>query len=186
MIDFAKYAFNKSHAACYAVVAYQTAYLKTYYPVEFMAALMTSVVDNTDKVAGYIYACRQMNIQMLPPDVNTSDMEFSVEDNAIRFGLSAVKSLGRPTIKAIIDERNKSRFTSMQDFISRLYTDLNKRTLENLIKSGAFDTFGNNRRQMMNVYARMLDNEANREKMRFRDRCRFLTLLMRVKNHNLR
>ena len=110
MIDFAKYAFNKSHAACYAVVAYQTAYLKTYYPVEFMAALMTSVVDNTDKVAGYIYACRQMNIQMLPPDVNTSDMEFSVEDNAIRFGLSAVKSLGRPTIKAIIDERNKSRF----------------------------------------------------------------------------
>lgn len=164
MIDFAKYAFNKSHAACYAVVAYQTAYLKTYYPVEFMAALMTSVVDNTDKVAGYIYACRQMNIQMLPPDVNTSDMEFSVEDNAIRFGLSAVKSLGRPTIKAIIDERSKSRFTSMQDFISRLYTDLNKRTLENLIKSGAFDTFGNNRRQMMSVYARMLDNEAKQGK----------------------
>ena len=164
MIDFAKYAFNKSHAACYAVVAYQTAYLKTYYPVEFMAALMTSVVDNTDTVAGYIYACRQMNIQMLPPDVNTSDMEFSVEDNAIRFGLSAVKSLGRPTIKAIIDERNKSRFTSMQDFISRLYTDLNKRTLENLIKSGAFDTFGNNRRQMMSVYARMLDNEAKQGK----------------------
>ena len=164
MIDFAKYAFNKSHAACYAVVAYQTAYLKTYYPVEFMAALMTSVVDNTDKVAGYIYACRQMNIKMLPPDVNTSDMEFSVEDNAIRFGLSAVKSLGRPTIKAIIDERNKSRFTSMQDFISRLYTDLNKRTLENLIKSGAFDTFGNNRRQMMSVYARMLDNEAKQGK----------------------
>ena len=164
MIDFAKYAFNKSHAACYAVVAYQTAYLKTYYPVEFMAALMTSVVDNTDKVAGYIYACRQMNIQMLPPYVNTSDMEFSVEDNAIRFGLSAVKSLGRPTIKAIIDERNKSRFTSMQDFISRLYTDLNKRTLENLIKSGAFDTFGNNRRQMMSVYARMLDNEAKQGK----------------------
>ena len=164
MTDFAKYAFNKSHAACYAVVAYQTAYLKTYYPVEFMAALMTSVVDNTDKVAGYIYACRQMNIQMLPPDVNTSDMEFSVEDNAIRFGLSAVKSLGRPTIKAIIDERNKSRFTSMQDFISRLYTDLNKRTLENLIKSGAFDTFGNNRRQMMSVYARMLDNEAKQGK----------------------
>ena len=164
MIDFAKYAFNKSHAACYAVVAYQTAYLKTYYPVEFMAALMTSVVDNTDKVAGYIYACRQMNIQMLPPDVNTSDMEFSVEDNAIRFGLSAVKSLGRPTIKAIIDERSKSRFTSMQDFISRLYTDLNKRTLENLIKSGAFDTFGNNRRQMMSVYARMLDNETKQGK----------------------
>lgn len=120
MIDFAKYAFNKSHAACYAVVAYQTAYLKTYYPVEFMAALMTSVVDNTDKVAGYIYACRQMNIQMLPPDVNTSDMEFSVEDNAIRFGLSAVKSLGRPTIKAIIDERNKSRFTRYAGFYKQI------------------------------------------------------------------
>lgn len=186
MIDFAKYAFNKSHAACYAVVAYQTAYLKTYYPVEFMAALMTSVVDNTDKVAGYIYACRQMNIQMLPPDVNTSDMEFSVEDNAIRFGLSAVKSLGRPTIKAIIDERNKSRFTSMQDFISRLYTDLNKRTLENLIKSGAFDTFGNNRRQMMNVYARMLDNEAKQGKDAISGQMSLFDLVDEVKNHNLR
>ena len=164
MIDFAKYAFNKSHAACYAVVAYQTAYLKTYYPVEFMAALMTSVVDNTDKVAGYIYACRQMNIKILPPDVNQSDMGFSVDNGAIRFGLSAIKALGRPTIKAILENRKNGKFLSMQDFIGRMYTELNKRTVENLIKSGAFDTFGNKRRQMMNVYAQMMDDEARQGK----------------------
>lgn len=164
MIDFAKYAFNKSHAACYAVVSYQTAFLKTYYPVEFMAALMTSVVDNTDKVAGYIYACRQMNIKILPPDVNQSDMGFSVDNGAIRFGLSAIKALGRPTIKAILDKRKNGKFLSMQDFISRMYTELNKRTVENLIKSGAFDTFGNKRRQMMSVYAQMMDDEARQGK----------------------
>ena len=164
MIDFAKYAFNKSHAACYAVVSYQTAFLKTYYPVEFMAALMTSVVDNTDKVAGYIYACRQMNIKILPPDVNQSDMGFSVDNGAIRFGLSAIKALGRPTIKAILENRKNGKFLSMQDFISRMYTELNKRTVENLIKSGAFDTFGNKRRQMMSVYAQMMDDEARQGK----------------------
>lgn len=165
MIDFAKYAFNKSHAACYAVVAYQTAFLKTHYPVEYMAALMTSVVDNTDKVAGYIYASRQMNIKILPPDVNMSDFGFTVEDNAIRFGLSAVKSLGRPTIEAILKSRKSlGVFKNMQDFISRLYSDLNKRALENLIKSGAFDTFGNKRRQMMFIYAQMMDNEIRQGK----------------------
>ncbi len=165
MIDFAKYAFNKSHAACYAVVAYQTAYLKAYYPVEFMAALMTSVVDNTNKVAGYIYACRQMNISILPPDVNKSQMGFSVEDGAIRFGLSAIKSLGRPTIEAIINNRaNGGDFKSMQDFVSRMHGELNKRTVENLIKSGAFDAFGNKRRQMIFVYGQMLDNESKQAK----------------------
>lgn len=165
MIDFAKYAFNKSHAACYAIVSYQTAYLKTHYPTEFMAALMTSVVDNTDKVAGYIYACRQMNIQILPPDVNESGMGFSVDNGAIRFGLSAIKSLGRPTIEALLADRaSKGRFLSMQDFIGRLFGELNKRTVENLIKSGAFDTFGNRRRQMMFVYAQMMDNEARQSK----------------------
>ena len=165
MIDFAKYAFNKSHAACYAVVAYQTAFLKTHYPVEYMAALMTSVVDNTDKVAGYIYASRQMNIKILPPDVNMSDFGFTVEDNAIRFGLSAVKSLGRPTIEAILKSRKSlGVFKNMQDFISRLYSDLNKRAVENLIKSGAFDTFGNKRRQMMFIYAQMMDNEIRQGK----------------------
>lgn len=164
MIDFAKYAFNKSHAACYAVVSFQTAYLKTHYPVEFMAALMTSVVDNTAKVAGYIYACRQMNIQLLPPDVNESERGFSVENGAIRFGLSAIKSLGRPTIAAIIKERKNAPFTTMQDFITRMFSELNKRTIENLIKSGAFDTFGNNRRQMMFVYAQLLDNAVKQSK----------------------
>ena len=164
MIDFAKYAFNKSHAAAYAVVSYQTAYFKYYYPVEFMAALMTSVVDNTAKVAGYIYACRQMNIRLLPPDVNESERGFSVENGAIRFGLSAIKSLGRPTIAAIVNERKNAPFTTMQDFITRMFSELNKRTIENLIKSGAFDTFGNNRRQMMFVYAQLLDNAVKQSK----------------------
>ncbi len=165
MIDFAKYAFNKSHAACYAVVAYQTAFLKTHYPVEFMAALMTSVIDNTDKVAGYIYACRQMNIKILPPDVNESDMGFTVEDGAIRFGLSAIKSLGRPTIEAIkADRAKRGRFCGIQEFIKRLSGDINKRIVENLIKSGALDTFGCKRRQMMLVYAGILDNEMKQSK----------------------
>lgn len=165
MIDFAKYAFNKSHAACYAVVAYQTAFLKTYYPVEFMAALMTSVIDNSDKVAGYIYASRQMGISILPPDVNKSQMGFSVERGAIRFGLSAIKSLGRPTIEAIIKERSENgTFASMQDFITRMYAELNKRTVENLIKSGAFDTFGVKRRAMNVVYAQIMDSAARQSK----------------------
>ena len=165
MIDFAKYAFNKSHAACYAIVSFQTAYLKAHYPVEFMAALMTSVVDNTDKVAGYIYACRQMNIKILPPDVNESEMGFSVSEGAIRFGLSAIKSLGRPTIEALLRERDANgTYKSMQDFIERMYSDLNKRTVENLIKSGTFDTFGNKRRQMMFIYAQMLDDAARKSK----------------------
>lgn len=165
MIDFAKYAFNKSHAACYAVVAYQTAFLKTHYPVEFMAALMTSVVDNTNKVAEYIYTCRQMNIKILPPDVNESDMGFTVEDGAIRFGLSAIKGLGRPTIESIkADRAKKGRFSGIQEFIKRLSGELNKRTVENLIKSGAFDTFGCKRRQMILVYASIMDNETRQNK----------------------
>lgn len=165
MIDFAKYAFNKSHAACYAVVAYQTAYLKTYYPVEFMAALMTSVIDNTDKVAGYIYACRQMNINILPPDVNESELGFSVSNGSIRFGLSAIKNLGRPTIQALINERNENgKFVSMQDFITRMFSNLSRRVTENFIKSGAFDTFGNNRRSMMMAYGEMLDRAIKQSK----------------------
>lgn len=165
MIDFAKYAFNKSHAACYAVVSFQTAYLKTHHTVEFMAALMTSVVDNTNKVAGYIYACRQMNIKILPPDVCRSQMGFTVEQGAIRFGLSAIKSIGRPTIEAIINNRrDNGAFTGIQDFVSRLHHSLNKRTLENLIKSGAFDTFGNRRRQLIMVYSQLLDYESKRAK----------------------
>jgi len=165
MIDFAKYAFNKSHAACYAVIAYQTAYLKYHYPYEFMAALMTSVVDNTSKVAGYIYACAQMGIKMLPPDVNLSGMEFLVEGDCIRFGLSAIKSMGKPAIETILRERRTNgAFKSMQDFIKRLYHVLNKKMIENLIKSGAFDTFGHNRRQMMSIYQQMIDAQIKQSK----------------------
>lgn len=165
MIDFAKYAFNKSHAACYAVVSFQTAYLKTYYPVEFMAALMTSVIDNTSKVAGYIYACKQMNIGILPPDVNQSQMEFSVEDGKIRFAMAAIKSLGRPTIQAILKERGgNGSFISMQDFVTRMSHALNKRAVENFVKAGAFDTFGHTRKAMMIVSDSMLDSAIKHNK----------------------
>lgn len=165
MISFAAYAFNKSHAAGYAVVCYQTAYLKRYYPVEYMCALLTSVTDNTTKVEGYIYACRQMNIRIISPDVNKSEMGFTNENGDIRFGLSAIKALGRPTIEAILRERNANgEFKSMQDMVSRLYRELNRRTLENMIKAGAFDSFGNNRRQMIAVYEKILDNEQKQGK----------------------
>lgn len=165
MIDFAKYAFNKSHAACYAVVSFQTAYLKTYYPVEFMAALMTSVIDNTSKVAGYIYACKQMNIGILPPDVNESQMEFTVENGKIRFAMAAIKSLGRPTIQAILKERGvNGSFVSMQDFVTRMSTALNKRAIENFVKAGEFDTFGHTRKSMMIVSESMLDSAIKHNK----------------------
>ena len=165
MIDFAKYAFNKSHAACYAVVSFQTAYLKTYYPVEFMAALMTSVIDNTSKVAGYIYACKQMNIGILPPDVNESQMEFTVENGKIRFAMAAIKSLGRPTIQAILKERGENgSFVSMQDFVTRMSHALNKRAIENFVKAGAFDTFGHTRKSMMIVSESMLDSAIKNNK----------------------
>ena len=165
MIDFAKYAFNKSHAACYAVVSFQTAYLKTYYPVEFMAALMTSVIDNTSKVAGYIYACKQMNIGILPPDVNESQMEFTVENGKIRFAMAAIKSLGRPTIQAILKERRENgSFISMQDFVTRMSQALNRRAIENFVKAGAFDTFGHTRKSMMIVSESMLDSAIKHNK----------------------
>ena len=165
MIDFAKYAFNKSHAACYAVVSFQTAYLKTYYPVEFMAALMTSVIDNTSKVAGYIYACKQMNIGILPPDVNESQMEFTVENGKIRFAMAAIKSLGRPTIQAILKERRENgSFISMQDFVTRMSQALNRRAIENFVKAGAFDTFGHTRKSMMIVSESMLDRAIKHNK----------------------
>ena len=142
MIDFAKYAFNKSHAAAYAVVAYQTAWLKYYYPVEFMAALMTSVIENPSKVAEYIYACRQMGIQILPPDINKGEADFSVDGGNIRYGLAAIKSIGRPVVQAVIEEREAfGPFKSLEDFITRMSAKdvLNKRTIENLIKAGALD-----------------------------------------------
>ena len=165
MMDFAKYAFNKSHAACYAVVAYQTAYLKVHFPVQYMAWLISSVTDKTSKVAEYILAAREMGISILPVDVNKSVAEFGVEGKNIRFGFNAVKSMGRPTITAIIEERtNNGDFHSMQDFITRMAGVINKRTVEHLILAGAFDTFGNTRRGMMNVYERMIDSAVKQNK----------------------
>ena len=165
MTDFAKYAFNKSHAACYAVVSYQTAYLKYYYPVEFMAALMTSVIDNSLKVSEYIRTCRNMNIPLLPPDINEGEWEFSAHEGSIRYGLSAIKSIGRNVIESITAEREAGGpYTSLKDFIERLSTkEVNKRTLENLILSGAMDGLPGNRRQKMLIYADLMDQK-NREK----------------------
>ncbi len=165
MIDFAKYAFNKSHAAAYAVVAYQTAWLKCYHPVEFMAALMTSVIDVPSKVAEYIYTCRQMGIDILSPDINKGVGNFSVDGGNIRYGLTAIKSIGRPVIASIIEEREaRGEFKNLKDFIERLSgKDINKRTIENFIKSGAFDSLGGTRKQFMIIYIQIMD-QVNREK----------------------
>ena len=159
MIDFAKYAFNKSHAAAYAVVAYQTAYLKYYYPVEFMAALMTSVIDNSGKVAEYIYTCRQMGIQILPPDINRGEGRFSVDGGNIRYGLTAIKSVGRPVIEAIVAERDANgAFQSLKDFVERLSgKEVNMRTIEGFIKAGAMDSLPGTRKQLMIVYSSIVD-----------------------------
>ncbi|MCI9139369.1 MAG: DNA polymerase III subunit alpha [Lachnospiraceae bacterium] len=160
MMDFAKYAFNKSHAAAYAVVAYETAYLKYYYPVEFMAALMTSVIDFPSKVAEYILSCRNMDIQILPPDINEGEAGFSVSNKGIRYGLSAIKSIGAPVIAQIVKEREEGGlFTSLNDFIERVAgKDINRRIIENFIKSGALDSLGGTRKQFMSVYTQILDN----------------------------
>ena len=165
MIDFAKYAFNKSHAAAYAVVSYQTAWLKYYYPVEFMAALMTSMIDNPPKVAEYIYSCRQMGIEILPPDINEGVGNFSVQDGKIRYGLAAIKSIGRPVIESIVRERNeRGKFKTLKDFIERLSgKEVNKRTIESFIKSGAFDGLGGTRKQFMIIYVQIVD-QVNQER----------------------
>ncbi len=159
MTDFAKYAFNKSHAAAYAVVSYQTAFLKYYYPVEFMAALMTSVIEMPSKVAEYILVCRQMGIKILPPDINCGEYGFSVDKGCIRYGLSAIKSVGRPVIEALVKEREeRGIYRSLNDFIERMNQTANKRAIENFIKSGALDCLEGNRRQKMAIYAQIVDN----------------------------
>ncbi len=165
MIDFAKYAFNKSHAAAYAVVSYQTAFLKYYYPVEFMAALMTSVIDNSAKVSEYIYSSRQMGIKILPPDINKGEGDFSVDNGSIRYGLAAIKSVGRPVIQAIVEERKKGGpFKNLKDFMERLSgKETNKRTIENFIKAGVFDSFGGTRKQFMMIYLQILE-QVNQER----------------------
>ncbi len=165
MTDFAKYAFNKSHAAAYAVVSYQTAWLKHYYPLEFMAALLTSVKDNTNKVVSYVMNCREMGIEILPPDVNEGYSAFSVAEGKIRYGMSAIKGIGHNVIQSIVREREENGpYISMQDFMTRLTSkEVNKHTVENFIKSGAFDSLGGTRKQKMTVYQAMLDT-VNREK----------------------
>ena len=170
MIDFAKYAFNKSHAAAYAVVSYQTAYLKYYYPKEFMAALMSSVMENVSKFSEYILNCRRMmNIAVLPPDINEGESGFSVSDGGIRYGLSAIKSVGKPVVDAILEERAKNgKFRTMEDFINRMtQREVNRRTLENFIKSGALDSFPGTRRQKMAVGPALLENKARERKNAF-------------------
>lgn len=169
MMDFAKYAFNKSHAACYAVVALQTAWLKYYYPVEFMAALMTSVIDNPGKVSGYIMSCRNMGITLLPPDINEGYSGFSVTDHdgkkAIRYALTAIKGVGRPVISAIVKERElRGKFKNINDFLTRMQgreSDVNKRAIENFIKAGALDCFEGSRKQLMTVYVQIMDQLHN-------------------------
>ena len=165
MIDFAKYAFNKSHAAAYAVVSYQTAYLKYYYPVEFMAALMTSVKDNVSKVSEYIMSCRKMGMKIVPPDINEGVGGFSVSDGAIRYGLSAIKSIGQSVVDEIVSEREtRGPFYSLEDFIERMKgKDINKRTLESFIKSGAMDSLPGTRKQKFIVSGQLLDQK-NKEK----------------------
>ena len=141
MMDFAKYAFNKSHAAAYAVVAYQTAYMKYYYPVEFMAALLTSVIDNSTKVSEYIYSCKLMGITILPPDINRGVAGFSVDGDQIIYGLASIKGVGWPVIEAVVKERSSGgEFHDIYDFLSRMDgREINKRVVENCIKAGAFD-----------------------------------------------
>ena len=165
MTDFAKYAFNKSHAAAYTIVSYQTAWLKYYYPVEFMAALMTSVIDFPTKVAEYIMECRKMDIKILPPDINEGERDFSVSGGNIRYALSAIKSVGRSVIDTIVNERQEhGPFISLKDFIERLSgKEVNKRTVESFIKSGAMDGLHATRRQLMMVYVQVMD-QVNQER----------------------
>ena len=163
MYDFANYAFNKAHSVCYAVIAYQTAWFKYYYPKEYMAALMTSVLDSSGKISEYIAECKAMDIAVLPPDINESNDHFTVTPAGIRFGLAAIKNIGRGFIQKVMTERQQSgRFTGLEDFCLRMYgTDLNKRALENLIKCGACDCFGLKRSQMLQIYESVMDSVAS-------------------------
>ena len=162
IVAFANYAFNKAHAVCYAVVSYQTAYLKCHYPREYMAALMTSVLDSAVKVSGYIAECKEMGIQTLPPDINRSGDVFTVEGQNIRFGMAAVKNIGRGLIRSVVAKRTEGGpFKSLEDFLTRMGEgELNKRAVENLIKCGAMDCFGNHRSELLAVYESMMDSLA--------------------------
>ncbi|HKM04610.1 MAG TPA: DNA polymerase III subunit alpha [Lachnospiraceae bacterium] len=162
MMDFAKYAFNKSHAAAYAVISYQTAFLKYHYPVEYMAALLTSVIDNAGKVSEYILSCRSMGIDILPPDINEGEAGFSVAGGSIRYALTAIKGVGRPVIEGIVKERSmRGKFTNLKDFLTRssdAEKDINKRAIENFIKAGVLDSLGGTRKQFMSIYVQIMDH----------------------------
>lgn len=166
MTDFASYAFNKAHAACYAVVGYETAWLKTYYPVEFMAAMLNSFLDSGGKISQYIAECRAMNIEILPPDVNESYARFTVADGVIRFGLTAIKNVGEHAVLTMVSEREQNGpFTGFRDFCERIAnTEMNKRCVESFIKAGVFDSFGVYRSQLSEVYETMLDSIASDRK----------------------
>ena len=158
IVAFANYAFNKAHAVCYAVVSYQTAYLKCHYPKQYMAALMTSVLDSAAKISGYIAECKELGIPVLPPDVNHSEDQFTVDGNAIRFGLGAVKNVGHGLVRAMCAKREEGgSFKSLEDFIQRMGEEINKRAVENFIKCGAMDCFGHHRSELLAVYDRMMD-----------------------------
>ena len=166
IVDFANYAFNKSHAVCYAVVAYQTAYLKCHYPRQYMAALMTSVLDSAVKISTYIAECKELGIPLLSPDINHSEDHFSVEEGGIRFGLGAVKNIGRGLIRSVSQKRREGGpFQSLQDFLERMDEgELNKRAVENLIRCGAMDCFGYHRSELIGVYEAMMDGVADTRK----------------------
>ena len=166
IVAFANYAFNKAHAVCYAVVSYQTAYLKCHYPKEYMAALMTSVLDSATKISGYIAECKEMGIQTLPPDINASEDVFTVQGSNIRFGLGAVKNIGRGLIRSVVAKRSEGGpFKSLEDFLQRMDEgELNKRAVENMIKCGAMDCFGNHRSELLAVYDSMMDSVASSRK----------------------
>ncbi|HHY70700.1 MAG TPA: DNA polymerase III subunit alpha, partial [Thermoanaerobacterales bacterium] len=167
---FAGYGFNKAHSAAYAVIAYQTAYLKAHFPVEFMAALLTSVIDNTDKVAYYINECRHMGIEVLPPDINESYEAFTVVADKIRFGLTAVKNVGQNVAKVIITARKeKGKFVSLTDFIEKVSGELNKKALESLIKSGALASLGARRSQLLGVYENTLTRIQKQQKQNMKN-----------------
>jgi len=175
--DFANYAFNKAHAVSYAVVAYQTAWFKCHYPREYMAALLTSVLDNSDKVAGYINECKDCGIALLPPDINASEDRFTVEEKGIRFGLVAIKNIGRGFIRAVMRERENGRFTSLHDFCSRMNgSDMNKRAVENLIRSGAFDSTGARRSQLVRVFESVMDSIAAQQRQNLEGQLDFFSM----------
>lgn len=159
IVAFANYAFNKAHAVCYAVVSYQTAYLKCHYPRQYMAALMTSVLDSAEKISGYIAECKEIGIETLPPDINHSDDHFIVEGNSIRFGLGAVKNVGHGLIRTMVAKRNEGGpFKTLEDFLERMGDgELNKRAVENFIKCGAMDCFGYHRSELLSVYEKMMN-----------------------------